>query len=47
MFTEFPAEYWTEAYSEPYQTSKIERLFAKLFILDAWQGFEHVSAGEH
>ena len=39
----------TEVYSEPYQTSKMERLvkpltiFAKLFILDVWQGSEYAT----
>ena len=35
-----------EAYSEPFQTSKIERfaIFAKRFFSDVWQGSEYASA---
>ena len=41
--------YWTEAYSEPFQTSKMELLEKiindwKSFTLDSWQGSEYASA---
>ena len=42
--------YWAEAYSETWQTSKME-LFAKivndwkgLILVDSWQGSEYLSA---
>ena len=41
--------YWTKAYSEPCQTSKMERFTQivndwKSFILYSWQGSEYASA---